>query len=231
MRTRFVLGCMSATLLLAFAGQALTAASASAGPVVKVRTRVCLIDFIICESDSVVVTMGSGKTAAAAIATPGNTLEGVTREGKACHSAGEPEGVVKTEPTTLEVGWINRKAKQVGLEERPTEGGLLASMQCGEQSVELRGSYIGVVAPANKTIKAGEHLTDQVRVNAITGMDEVTHFEGGPPAVMEEQVNGGGFHEVPVEDSGTLEPENATLKIKASAKLVEFQIKEKKPKK
>jgi hypothetical protein len=187
---------------------------------------------------SLTTTLGKAKLVTNSLETSGTTFEGVVMEGVACHSAGAAEGVVNTEPTTLELGYVNAKKKEVGIEERPTTGTLYAEFTCGANTVEIHGAHIGLVTPANKTIKAGESLTIENAISTATGRDAITHFEHGPETMLEEQVTGEGFlheegvHDAVIEDPGTFAPEEGTVKIKANGKTApQFEIKEKKAKK
>ena len=173
------------------------------------------------------IAMPPGQPAKAMKIEPGpNTQTGWALEGQACESLGAKDGEVVSEPVVQEFGYINAKRKEVGLEERPASGTLYAQFTCGLNIVELRGALIGAVTPVNKTIGPGSSLNDEVAINDETGKDKITHFEHGPVAVMEMQVNEEGFQEVAIEDPGALEPENATIKIKANGKKPpEFEIK------
>src|ERR1700676_265224 len=94
-----------------------------------------------------------GKTATT-LSSSGDILSGVKWTGAMCHSAGAKEGEVKTVPTIQELGWIDKAKGEVGLEERPAKGTILATFTCGKNTVELRGADVGAVAPINKAITA-----------------------------------------------------------------------------
>lgn len=149
--------------------------------------------------------------------TPGNVFEGVTRGGVPCNSEGAKEGEVITAPTTLEVGTINAKKKEVGLEERPTEGDVYARFMCGAESVEWRGAFIGRLSPVDKTVAEGAAVANTVALRE--GKDEITQFEGSDTrAVMEESVDGGPFEEVGFADSSTIKFEGGSFKVKPATK-------------
>ncbi|HEV3047414.1 MAG TPA: hypothetical protein VGY13_08650 [Solirubrobacteraceae bacterium] len=191
------------------------------------------LEYAYTTSDSLRLNAIAGGTlATAALATPGTTFEGFhTGSGQSCNSPGEPAGIVQTQPTTLELGYIDAKKKEVGIEERPTTGTLYEEFTCGENTVQVRGAHIGRIGPANKTIKAGGALTDENAIAPGTEHDAITHFEGGPETVLEVQVNGAGFHATPFEDPGKISIEGATLEVKAGGKkLPLFEIKEPKKK-
>jgi hypothetical protein len=171
--------------------------------------------------------LGKAKLLTQSIETGGTTFQGVHIGEQSCNTTGEPAGVVKTHPTTLELGWISRKSKTVGLEERPTSGTAYAEYTCGKDTIELRGAHIGVLGGINKTISPGQFVTDEVSISE-TGRDSVLRFEGGPETFLEAQVDGGGFHEVAIADPGRIGVEEGTFKVKASGKgPPEFLIKEK----
>ncbi len=176
--------------------------------------------------DHIEIPLLAAKVKQNTIATAGNTITGVSIGGEACNSAGAASGEVKTEPTTLEVGNLNEKKKELGIEERPTTGSTYAKFSCGKNEVVLRGALIGKVSPVDKKTKAGGDLTDEVLISSAK--EVYTHFEGGTtPAVMELQINGGAFSEVPVSDKSTIAPTGtATLEVKAGKKPV-FEITDK----
>jgi hypothetical protein len=135
-----------------------------------------------------------------------------------CHSEGAQEGEVKLEPITEELGWINKAKGEVGLEERPTNGGLLAKFTCGtsllnSKTVEIRGGVIGRVTPTNTKVKHPTFLTNEIV--APEGKQQITKFEGGPTVGREIQINGGGFAEDPVTQPVHLDASPATIEIKA----------------
>jgi len=223
-RRKLALLC-AAMFVLAGLGSAFAASSASAMTII-IRSKLGPI------RDEIIIGKIPSETTSA-LATGGNTFQGVSKSGVPCHSQGAAAGEVKTVPTTLELGYINAKKKQiaVGLEERPTSGTLYAKFECGTELVEWRGATIAALSPINKTIKEGSSLTADVNVGS-TGKDEVTHFEGGPQAVMEEQVNGGGFHEIAFQDEATLSPAEGSIKVKGKGTAPpQFELKSKKPKK
>ncbi len=162
-------------------------------------------------------------------ASGGNTITNVHLNGTACSSPGEPEGVVETEPVTEELGWINKKKKEVGLEERPTTGDVYARFACGPEAVEMRGGVIGALTPVKKIIKAGGSLTDLV-TRTEGGEQAISKFEGGPKTGLEYQVDGGGFQEAPTTDPSTITVSGGTLEVKAG-KTPEFVLKPSKVKK
>jgi hypothetical protein len=135
-----------------------------------------------------------------------------------CSSPGQKEGVVVTEPMVMGTGWINAKRKEVGLREQPAKGTLVAAFDCGLNTYEIRGSVVGALSPVNKVVGAKEGLSVAIAINPETGRDAVTHLEGGPESVLEIQENGEGFHEVAIEDPGTLSPaEGTTIEVKAGS--------------
>lgn len=161
-----------------------------------------------------------------------NIFQGVAWTGALpCHSEGASEGEVVTNAMTYQLGYINAKRKEVGIEERPTSGTLVAKFTCGENTVELRGGVIGKLAKVKGTVKEGATVANEVTVNAETGKNVVTHFEHGPEVVMEESVNGSSFKEVPWEDSGKISVTGGTFKIKTAKTGPEFVVKATKPKK
>jgi hypothetical protein len=138
---------------------------------------------------------------------------------------GRPRWRSETEPTTIEVGYLNSKKKEYAIEERPTTGTLYATFTCGVELVEWRGASIASITPALRTIHEGESLSFKPLQHA--------GFQGGSEVVMEEQVNGGGFHPIAFEDEGVISPVEAQIAIKGSAsgkKPAVFQIKTKKKK-
>lgn len=148
-----------------------------------------------------------------------------------CHSGGAAEGEVVTKAMTYHFGYINAKRKEVGVEELPTSGTLIAQFTCGGNTVELRGGVIGKLAAEKGMIKEGSSLAYEVAINPETGKDAVTHLEHGPEVVMEESVNGGPFEVVPWEDSGKLSVTGGEFEIKTAKTGPEFVIKPNKPKK
>lgn len=152
-----------------------------------------------------------------------NHYIGVTNiAGESCHSLGAEPGVVVTQPMTYELGWINQAAGQVGLEERPTSGSLVAQFVCGldEEPMEIRGGVIGVVTPINKKVT---ELSDEV---AATGAHQaVTHFEGSTTSVHREDLFMGGFWPSGLSDPGTFKIRGATIEVFANPKALEFVTK------
>ena len=136
------------------------------------------------------------------------TMEGVTAsyelggegtEEIECNSAGAAPGVVKLAPVTEEIGWINKERGEVGLEERPSKGKLLAKFTCGHHTVEIRGAVIGVLTPVDAVIGGPEgHWTAVATANKETGKQSITGFEGGSKAIVEFQIDKGGFSEAVV---------------------------------
>jgi ABC-type phosphate transport system substrate-binding protein len=136
----------------------------------------------------------------------GNVLTHVTLGGISCHSAGAFAGEVKTEPMVQELGFISKAKGEVGLEERPQNGELLAKFTCGKSTVEYKGALIGRLTPINTKLTRGdkEGLLDEAAV--VDGKQAITGFEGGPKAVLEVQINGGGFREVARREVADLTP-------------------------
>jgi hypothetical protein len=82
--------------------------------------------------------------------------------GGSCQNASG--GEIVTEPLFGTLGYVNRKHTAVGLDlsnpsASPT-GGALIRFFCGEDtSVEVTGSLIGRIAPINKAVEPGGHMT------------------------------------------------------------------------
>lgn len=140
---------------------------------------------------------------------------------------GAESGVVITEPMTYELGWIEKATNEVGLEERPTSGSLVARFTCGldEEPKEIRGSVIGVLTPINKKVTV---LNDEVA--QTEGVQDVAHFEGSPTPVSREILSMGGFWPSGVSDPGTFKIEGATIEVAANKKALEFVTQETKRK-
>jgi len=137
-------------------------------------------------------------------------LGGESSEEIQCNSAGAAPGVVKLQPITEEIAWINKASGEVGREERPTKGNLLAKFTCGHHTVEIRGAVIGALTPVNTVVGGpGGHFTVADTENKETEKQAITGFEGGPKAVLEFQFDRGGFSEVVLTSSLEMVPSRA----------------------
>lgn len=149
------------------------------------------------------------------ILSSGNILNGLQMDGVECHSSKAKEGEVKTEPTIQELGWIDQAKGEVGVEERPREGQLVAKFMCGENTVEVRGALVGALTPINKKVTPTEHFTIDAIMNEA-GEPLYPKLEGGPAASYEIQVNDGGFSRFEFGDLGELTP-SATVEVSTAS--------------
>lgn len=228
---RVALLAVGATLALGLGDMALATAPASAKYVCCIRVTTHRL-LIFKDHEEVGFNFEPLPSTISIFPTSGTTFTGVTREeaGTAipCHSEGAEEGEVKTAPLTTALGYLNRKGKQVGFEVYPTGGGLYASFTCGMSVVEWRGGLVYALTPANKVVKEGSALS----IKTVPGAKLEGLPEGAEPAiVMEEQVNGGGFHPTEFVDEGEMAPVGMTVKVKANGKTTPgLVVKEKKKK-
>jgi hypothetical protein len=104
----------------------------------------------------------TGPSTAALTITFTGCARGEGPDGGSCQNASG--GEIITEPLFGTLGYLNRKHTAVGLDlsnpsASPT-GGALIKFFCGEDtSVEVVGSLIGRVAPINKVVEPGGHMT------------------------------------------------------------------------
>jgi hypothetical protein len=156
----------------------------------------------------------------ATLTSKGDTLTEVALEGVKCHSEGAKEGEVKTEPITLALGWISKAKGEVGLEERPSTGHLLARFHCGKQEITVSGAVIGSLTPINKKVSSTEHFTDEVAV--AKGKQAIVRFEGGMGTVLEAKIGAGASQEVAATETGKLTPSGGTLEVSTKSGSPEF---------
>ena len=123
----------------------------------------------------------------------GMTLSGCEAEGFKCRSEGKSEGVVETSAVSGVLGVILKGEtalkNKLGIEltNSTTAGGPFLSAMCGGVPVETRGYVIFPVTANKMLIKATYKAT------ATKGKQKPERFEGGPKAVLETSISGGGY--------------------------------------
>ena len=125
----------------------------------------------------------------------------------------------KTEPLTAELGYVNKAKGEVGLKEGASKGELLTRFKCGVNTIEVRGSVIGSIAPINKLITPEEHFTLEWAL--LEGKQAITKFEGGSAVHLEAQINEGGFQAITYTEDGTATP-SSSLEISTKGGTPEF---------
>jgi hypothetical protein len=120
--------------------------------------------------------------------------------------AAEP-GEIRSYPLTDTLGYISRTEEpyEVGLELKPREGSQFARFMCGGTEIELRGAIIAPITPISTPVGPEGHFTVVFQENE--GKQEVTKFEGGPTAMLEGQVNKGGFQPAALQGTDEMTPE------------------------
>jgi hypothetical protein len=144
--------------------------------------------------------------------TVGWSYGGYQGTGPACSSPGSELGTIEFTPLRGTTGIINAKQWTVGLELSPGEA-RFAEFACGEgYRATIRGSVIGVITPINKAVTAEDHFT--LAFNGNGTVQEVTKFEGGTKAVLEESLNGGKFTKIALNGTDLMTP-STTMELRA----------------
>ena len=113
--------------------------------------------------------------------------------GRECQTAGANPGEVVTSALGMELGYINKKAKEVGVRfwgTGGTEGVFFAEVECGsgEISLRIKGSIIAPITPVDTA-------TNNFKLPFYEGGggQGVEKFEGGGRGFLEVSINHGKF--------------------------------------
>lgn len=106
-----------------------------------------------------------------------------------CNSPGAGAGEVVTFPLTTTLGYVNRAAKEVGLDLANPAGALVEEFQCANIRGVVRGSVLGKITPINKPVKPPSKLT--VKFVQKAGKQSIVEFAGGPPDILEASFGAG----------------------------------------
>jgi alpha-tubulin suppressor-like RCC1 family protein len=108
--------------------------------------------------------------------------------GSKCSTSGASEGEIVTTALEGSFGRESTENEKVGLDLFPTEGGLLFSASCAANSIQMRGSVIGLVTPINKMSS-----TFTIKFKASKGKQAPEHLAGESNDVLEMSIGGGSF--------------------------------------
>jgi len=137
-----------------------------------------------------------------------STFSGCTSLGKSCTS-GAKKGTIVTHPLDGELGYINKGAKEVGVDLKAEGAGDLADFECEGLVIETSGSVIGrQTGDINVFSKTSSNV---FQVNG-EGFQEIKKFEGGPTDVLESKINGSGPFESGQQASATNKGEELEVK-------------------
>jgi hypothetical protein len=113
-----------------------------------------------------------------------------------CQSPNGAPGEIQTELLLGQLGYVTAPpAPVVGLDLSNPTGGPMIVFFCGSLKGEVLGSVIGRVAPLNKVVKPGAHVS--VKFTQKAGHQAITMLLGGPLDVPLTRLGGG-----PLEESG-----------------------------
>jgi hypothetical protein len=119
------------------------------------------------------------------------TLSGCAIAGKACTTAGQASGVIKSGELEGELGYLSEtKMGDVGLLLK-AKSGLFMSCSAGSTAVEFKGGLIGSVTPVNTQGKSFE-----VQYSGAEGEQSLTKFVGGTENVLQVSSNKGKYEGV-----------------------------------
>lgn len=191
MRHIKLFGCLAATL--AFSLSAAASAQARKGEHGALKLQVTGRLAKLTASDGYAITShsssGSAEFTSATTGTAEFSLQGSEIEGygERCTSAGQQTGTIKTDPLTVETGWIDKSTGEVGIDLKPASGSYLYEFDCeGGIIVNVKGSLIGRASPINEVV-----LEEALAFEAGAAYkNSPESFEGAPEDVLTSEISG-----------------------------------------
>jgi hypothetical protein len=118
------------------------------------------------------------------------TFKGCEVAGTKCSTTGAGDGELVTKPLEGIIGFENKAAKKTAFDLYPAgKTGLFIEFACSSLTVAVQGS---VIVP----ISSDKMLTSlKLKYKEIKGKQQVEHFEGGPPDILESSFKGGPFEQ------------------------------------
>jgi hypothetical protein len=134
---------------------------------------------VICAASTDAGEITGAKTGSVVI-----TWTGCTFKKTQCSTPGSAPGEIVSPSLTMNVGYINKSAKTVGIDLVEPPGGpfLLFSCLSGTR-VLVVGSVIGKIMPVNKLVTPSE--TFKVRFAQLGGIQKIQNLEGEPKDTLE----------------------------------------------
>lgn len=123
------------------------------------------------------------------------TFTGCEAAGSPCTSPEAAEGEISTSGLSLELGYLNKAAKEVGVDLAAVAPAPFAVFSCGSLEATVTGSVIGRINPVNKVKRPPSRFT--LRFSQSGGRQKAIKLEGEPQDVLEASLAGG-----PYEQSG-----------------------------
>jgi hypothetical protein len=106
-----------------------------------------------------------------------------------CNTPGRPSGEIVTSLLSLNLGYINKAKKEVGIDLASAAGAIFAEFGCGPTlRGAVLGSVIGRITPVNKKVIPAAFFT--LRFTQASGIQKIINLEGGPPDVLETSYGG-----------------------------------------
>ncbi|HTZ64271.1 MAG TPA: hypothetical protein VMB51_09210 [Solirubrobacteraceae bacterium] len=140
------------------------------------------------------------------------TFEGCEAGGVECNTFGSAAGELVTKKLEGIIGWESKAAKKVAFDLYPKgKTGLFIEFSCSGLTFAVQGSVLVPLSPVDKMLKS---MT--LKYKSKKGVQQVTHFEGGPTDILETSHRG-----LPYEQSGQTittvltNPENKALELNA----------------
>jgi hypothetical protein len=117
------------------------------------------------------------------------TLTGCALKKVPCNTPGSAPGEIVTPALAMNVGYISKAKKVVGVDLSEPSGGPFLLFTCNPGTrVLLIGSVIGKITPVNKLVTPSETFTLNFR--QLGGIQKVPNLEGEPTDTLEVSFNG-----------------------------------------
>lgn len=145
---------------------------------------------VTCKAD-----VTAGEITAAKAGEISTRFTGCEASGSPCASPEAAEGEIATSLLDLELGYLNKAAKEVGVDLAAVAPAPFAVFSCGSLEATVTGSVIGRINPVNRVKRPPSRFT--LRFGQSGGRQKAVKLEGEPQDVLETSLSGG-----PYEQSG-----------------------------